>query len=244
MYEMSVRVRFSDIGYDGKLRLYELPKYFQDISIEHSESLNIGIPYLSERKLAWLLTSWQIDIARMPEYDERLRIQTWPYEFRSAFGYRNYRMLDEQGNELVKAQAIWLHTDIAAMQPARTPEEETLLYQKEARLEMEYLPRKIDLPNGLKEVDSIRVTRHYADMYLHMNNAMYVDIASDYLPENRQVQRMCVDYRKQMQVGDVMLVKQAWIENRCYVAFYDEADNMHVSTEFWMTEEMDGEKAR
>ena len=30
MYEMKVRIRFSDIGSDQKLRLYELPKYFQD----------------------------------------------------------------------------------------------------------------------------------------------------------------------------------------------------------------------
>ena len=41
MYEMSVRVRFSDIGCDGKLRLYELPKYFQNISIEYRNSLFI-----------------------------------------------------------------------------------------------------------------------------------------------------------------------------------------------------------
>ncbi len=236
MYEMSVRVRFSDIGCDGKLRLYELPKYFQDISIEHSESLNIGIPYLSERNLAWLLTSWQIDIVRMPEYDERLTVQTWPYEFKSAFGYRNYRMLDEKGEVIVKAQAIWLHTDVAAMRPVRTLEEEVQLYQSEPKLEMEYLPRKIELPPDLEEVDRIKVTRHYADMYLHMNNAMYVDIASDYLPEDRKVSRVCVDYRKQVRVGDVMLVKRAWLDNRCYVAFYDAADNMHVSTEFWLTE--------
>ena len=39
MYEMKIRIRFSDIGSDQKLRLYELPKYFQDISIEHADIL-------------------------------------------------------------------------------------------------------------------------------------------------------------------------------------------------------------
>ena len=66
---------------------------------------------------------------------------------------------------------------------------------------------------------------------------MYVDIASDYLPETKDVKRLRVDYRKQVKIGDTMIVKQAYEGNHCYVAFYDEADEMHVSTEFLLTEE-------
>ncbi len=237
MYEIQVRVRFSDIGSDQRLRLYELPKYFQDSSIEHSESLEVGIPYLTERNLAWLLTSWQIEIQRLPVYDEKLIIQTWPYEFKSAFGYRNYRMRTESGEVLAEGQAIWLHTDIVQMKPVKTPEEESSRYGYEDALDMEYLPRKITLPQTMTPVDQVKVTRHYADMYMHMNNAMYVDIASDYLPETKDVKRLRVDYRKQVKIGDTMIVKQAYEGNHCYVAFYDEADEMHVSTEFLLTEE-------
>ncbi len=232
MYEISVRVRFSDIGTNNRLRLYEMPKYFQDSSIEHSESLGIGIPYLRPRNLAWLLTSWQIDIKRLPGYDERLTIRTWPYDFKGAFGYRNYEMLSAGGEVLVKAYAIWLHTDIQEMKPVRVPEEEAAAYGVEAKLDMEYLPRKIQLPTGMEEVDRVPVNRHLADMYQHMNNAMYVDIASDYIPEAGKVMRIRVDYRKQVKVGDILVVKRAWEGNHCFVAFYDEADDMHVSTEF------------
>lgn len=232
MYEISVRVRFSDIGKDNKLRLYELPKYFQDSSIEHSESLGVGIPYLVPRNLAWLLTSWQIDISRLPVYDEKLTIQTWPFDFKGAFGYRNYTMLGEDGEVLVKAYAIWLHTDIADMKPAKTSEEEAGCYGSEPKLDMEYQPRKITLPSEMTEVDRMKVQRHYADMYQHLNNAMYVDIASDYIPEEQEVRRLRVDYRKQMRVGDTMVIKRGWIDNSCYIAFYDEAGEMHVSTEF------------
>lgn len=232
MYEISVRVRFSDIGSNNKLRLYELPKYFQDSSIEHSESLGIGIPYLVPRNLAWLLTSWQIDIQRLPEYDETLIIRTWPYEFRGAFGYRNYEMVTKNGESLVKAYAIWLHTDIVQMKPVKTLEEEVEKYGIEERIDMEYTPRKIALPAQMEMVDRVPVNRHLADMYQHMNNAMYVDIASDYISQSGEVKRIRVDYRKQVKVGDILVVKRAWDENRCYVAFYDEKDEMHVSTEF------------
>lgn len=232
MYEITVRVRFSDIGMNNRFRLYELPKYFQDSSIEHSESLNIGIPYLRPNNLAWLLTSWQIDINRLPGYDERLTIRTWPYDFKGAFGYRNYVMLSAEGEILAKAYAIWLHTDILAMRPVRVPEEEAKLYGTEMKLDMEYTPRKIQLPLEMEEVDRVPVNCHLADMYQHMNNAMYVDIASDYIPKEDNVLRIRVDYRKQVKVGDILIVKRAWEADHCYVAFYDEDGEMHVSTEF------------
>lgn len=237
MYEVSFRVRFSDIGDNNKLRLYELPKRFQDASIEHSESLGVGIPYLVPRNLAWLLTSWQIDINRLPSYNEQLIIRTWPYDFKGAFGYRNYDMFTQEGEVLAQAYAIWLHTDVAQMQPAKTSEEEVSRYGFEPRLDMEYTPRKISLPNELQEVDRLKVQSHYVDMYHHLNNAIYVDIASDYLPSQVDVKRIRVDYRKQMQIGDIMVIKQTWEEEKCYVAFCDENGDMHVSTEFTIRKE-------
>lgn len=232
MYEMKMRIRFSDISRDGKLRIYELPKLFQDCSIEHSESLGIGIPYLEPKHLAWLLTSWQIDIQRLPEYGEEVRIQTWPYEFKSAFGYRNYQMIGEEDEVIVSGYALWLHTDIQEMKPVRVSEEETARYGFEPRLEMEYTPRKIVLPDDMMVVSDLLVTPHYADMYRHLNNAMYVDIASDYLPKGEDVARIRVDYRKQVKVGDQLVVKQQIIDDHCYIAFCDEQDELHVGTEF------------
>lgn len=232
MYEMTVRVRFSDISRNGKLRLYELPKIFQDCSIEHSEAVGVGIPYLSPKHLAWLLTSWQIEIERLPEYDERLTVQTWPYEFKSAFGYRNYNMLDEKGNRIIKGQALWLHTNTKEMKPVRISDEEAQSYGIEPKLDMEYMPRKILLPEEMEAVDQIFVTAHYADMYQHLNNAMYVDLASDYLPQEAIVKRIRVDYRKQLKVGDTAIIKQKIENDHCYIVFYDKEDEMHVSTEF------------
>lgn len=232
MYEMTVRLRFSDMGFDGKLRPYVLPKIFQDCSIEHSEAVGVGMSYLSSRNLAWLLTSWQIDIERLPEYHEEVTIQTWPYEFRTAFGYRNYDMIDKNGNILVKAYALWLHTDTSEMKPVHVTDEEAESYGLEPKLDMEYAPRKIDLPKEMEAVDRLRVTSRYADMYLHMNNAVYVDVASDYLPEHVSIKRIRVDYRKQLKIGDVTVIRKKIEGNVCYIAFCDETGVLHVGTEF------------
>jgi hypothetical protein len=61
---------------------------------------------------------------------------------------------------------------------------------------------------------------------------MYVDLASDYLPQEADVARIRVDYRKQLRVGDITVVKKKIESPLCYIAFYDSAGEMHVATEF------------
>ena len=50
----------------GKLSLESLLDYFQDCSTFQSEDLNIGVEYLKERNMAWILSAWQIVVERLP----------------------------------------------------------------------------------------------------------------------------------------------------------------------------------
>lgn len=232
MYSSTLKVIFSHIGEDGTLRLYELSKWFTDISIAHSESIGIGMEYLNPRHLAWLLTSWQIEIHRLPEYNESIRIETWPFDFRGAFGYRNYRILSDSDEVLVTGYAIWLHTNVEKMLPARVLEEEVNLYGGEEKLPMEYQPRKIEMPEDMTEVTRMQVAPHYADMYRHLNNSMYIDIASDYLKGQPAPNRILADYRKQFKVGEEVIIKTSLTDGQLYVGFYDTNDDLHVTVAF------------
>lgn len=42
MYEMKARIRYSEVGTDGKLMLSALVNYFQDCSTFQSEDLGVG----------------------------------------------------------------------------------------------------------------------------------------------------------------------------------------------------------
>ena len=63
--------RYSEVDSQGKITLAAILDYFQDCSIFHSEELNVGISYLERQKMAWVLSSWQIEIRRYPEIGER-----------------------------------------------------------------------------------------------------------------------------------------------------------------------------
>ena len=152
VYDFTSRVRYSETDADAKLSLTGIMNYFQDCSTFHSEDSGVGVSYYEREKKAWLLSSWQIVIERRPVLGEPIRIATWPYEIKGIYGLRNFAMYDKDGNFLVKANSCWFLLDLQTGRPLRVTRADLLPYGgDEPRLEMDYAPRKIALPDGMRE---------------------------------------------------------------------------------------------
>ena len=80
MYVFESRVRYSEIGADGRLTTEKLIDYFQDCSTFQSEDLGAGVKYLRDKNLAWIIVYWRAEILRMPGLGEKIRVGTLPYE--------------------------------------------------------------------------------------------------------------------------------------------------------------------
>ena len=90
MYSFRSKVRYSEIDKDGKLSLEAHMNYFQDCSSFHSESLGVGIDFLKEKHLTWMLLGWHVQIFRRPTMGEEITIGTWPHSFKNIRGGRNF----------------------------------------------------------------------------------------------------------------------------------------------------------
>ena len=118
MYSFNSRVRYSEVNKDGRLKLVSLLDYFQDCSTFHSEDAGMGMEYLAGQGLAWVLNFWQIDVMRYPQLCEQITIETCPYAFKGCLGFRNFDMLDEQGNRIAVANTLWTLLNLRSMRPA------------------------------------------------------------------------------------------------------------------------------
>lgn len=123
MYSFNSRVRYSEVNKDGRLKLVSLLDYFQDCSTFHSEDAGMGTEYLAGQGLAWVLNFWQIDVMRYPQLCEQITIETCPYAFKGCLGFRNFDMLDEQGNRIAVANTLWTLLNLQSMRPAKPTEE-------------------------------------------------------------------------------------------------------------------------
>lgn len=222
MYKTETRVRYSECGENGKLKLLALINYFQDTSSEQSEELGIGVDYLREKRRAWILTSWQIEVNRYPKVCETIEVSTWATGFKGVFGPRNFCMKTSDGEVLARANSLWVYMDMDNHCPTRPDAEEVEKYGAEPPLEMEYVSRKIKLPEEAVVVDTIPVRKYHIDTNSHVNNGQYVQMALEVLPDDFEAKKIRVEYKKSAVYGDRIVIKKAVEKERTVVELCDE----------------------
>ncbi len=237
MYSFQSRIRYSEVNPDKVLPVSSIVDYFQDCSTFQSEDYGIGFDYLKSINRVWLLCSWQVEIKRQPGLGEKITIGTWPYSFKSMFGYRNFIMLGEHEEVCAVANSIWLYYDFAANRPAKVLPENISGYTIEPPYDMTYLDRKLYYPEDIVKREAFPVKPGHLDTNNHVNNCQYIKMAEDYLPENAKIKQLRVDYRKAALYGDTIISHTCQKDNQFFVVLTDADKNPYVITEFTLDSE-------
>lgn len=230
MYSFKSRVRYSEVDSERKLSMTAIINYLQDCSTFQSEDLGVGIDHLQPLHRAWFLSSWQIVIDRYPVLGEEITVSTWPYEFKGIYGLRNFTIQDKDGKYLVRANSVWFLFDTEAGRPTRIEDRYVEVYRLELadRLDMEYAPRKIAVPDIWTEAEPISVMRHHIDTNQHVNNAQYVEIAREVIPGDTHICEVRVEYKKAAVLGDVMIPQISRGDGTYVISLCDQERNPYA----------------
>lgn len=203
MYTFDSRVRYSETDPQGRMSLEAVIDYLQDCSTFQSEDLGVGLSFMAQHHVAWIVNYWQIDILRMPVLGEPIRIGTSPYELKGFMGLRNFMIENQDGTRLVNANSVWSLFNLEEGRAVRVLPEMAAAYELYPRFDMEYLPRKVRTPaEGGRAMEPIRVSEAMLDSNHHVNNGQYIRLAAAYLPEGSIVRRFVVEYKRQALLGD------------------------------------------
>lgn len=219
-FEFDARVRYSEIDHRGTMTLPALINYFQDCSTFHSETVGVGMDFLADKQKVWVLSAWQIVVERYPMLCEKIKVSTWPYEFRHFMGKRNFTMEDEEGNRVAYANTLWTYLDLKTGHPAMVDEKQVQAYELEEKLDMSYAPRKISVSGEFQEFPSFQVKAHHLDTNHHVNNGQYILMAMEYLPKDFTVREMRAEYKNQA-VLDNVIVPKVHEENGIYTVMLE-----------------------
>lgn len=223
MYQFDSRVRYSETDERGCLSVTGMINYLQDCSTFQSEDIGLGVSYLKEHHQAWWLSSWQIIIDREPVLGERIVMRTWPYDYKGIYAYRNFTIQDQEGRYLVRANSIWFLFDTQAGRPVRVTEADIKGYgAMEERLSMDYAPRRILIPEEYEKREPVLVAKHHIDTNHHVNNAQYVEIARELLPNDFRIGEIRVEYKTAAVMGDYMMPRVSRIPEGYVVALCKE----------------------
>ncbi len=161
--------------------------------------------YFSEQNMTQLLATRQVEVIRVPVFKEELTVTTSVYEMKPMFGFRNTFIYDAAGKPCYKTWSMGAFVDKAAGKLKRVDAAMMISMTLEPQLEMNYGDRRIKLPQeGGEQCPSIPVMRADIDYNRHVNNANYIRMAMELLPDGFEVKGLRVEYRIAAKLGDVL----------------------------------------
>ena len=219
MYSLKYKVTTSTCDSDGRLKLYSALQMMQDCSEMWIDSEPGVKQYFTEQNMAQLLAFRQVEIIRVPNYKEELTVTTSVYGMKPMFGFRNTFIRDAAGQPCYKTWSMGAFVDLANGKLKRVDDATIASMTLEPQLEMTYRDRRIILPKEEGQtLEPIKVLRADIDYNKHMNNANYVRMAMELLPEDFVVKGLRVEYRVAAKLGDMLIPTIYRIEGSVVVA--------------------------
>ena len=218
VYSLELRLKNRDVDMFRRLRTSRLFELLQEAAIAHTEALGMGREMTLDRGLLWVVTLQRAEIARIPEYDERIRVESWPGETMHVLFPRYYRLTGEGGEELVRASALWMLVDEKTRRFV-FPERYGI------RIDGVTTGREPDLPTAPAALETTReraftVPYSYVDLNGHMNNTRYFDLAEDCVgaaAEGRALSRVETEYKTEARLGDRLSLRWGAEGDRYYL---------------------------
>ena len=218
IYRQDFQVLSSDVDMTRTLRLSSLFTRLQAAAIAHTIDLGITRDKTLDKGLLWAVTQYRAVIHRLPQYDEKVTLLSWPGKTMHLYFPRYFRLVDTGGNVLFEAVSLWVLID----QKTRGiifPESYDI-YIKET-----VTGNELPIPGRIRrqETDSVfpfTVPYSFIDLNGHMNNARYYDLAVDHMPgemHSRRLRELSSEHIGEAQLGDVMKLGCAVSDNSFYI---------------------------
>ncbi len=161
--------------------------------------------YFERENMAQLLASRQVEIVRVPAYKEKLTVTTSVYDMKPMFGFRNTFIYDERGNPCYRTWSMGAFVDKSTGKLKRVDDSVAATLKIEPRLPMNYKDRRIAVPaDGGTVCTPVRVMRADIDYNRHVNNANYIRMAMELIPEGAEIKGLRVEYRVAAKLGNIL----------------------------------------
>jgi medium-chain acyl-[acyl-carrier-protein] hydrolase len=168
-----LRAKSYHINRFGEVSIQNLFWYMQEIAWEHARVLGFGFEHLREDQLFWVLSRLLVKIERRPRWTEEFTLETWSRGTDGFFAYRDYRFLDSDGSEIIKATSSWLVLDLNTRRIQRLNHHKNFpAYQESV---FGHNAGKIESPDPQDNIKFYPVLFNEIDINQHFNTGRYLE---------------------------------------------------------------------
>jgi medium-chain acyl-[acyl-carrier-protein] hydrolase len=197
----------SAAGASRQIRFSALLGIMQDAAYAHAAQLGLSYNYLSERKKAFFLSRMQIKVcSRLPEWGERVVLQTWPRGLERLFAYRDFELSHEGREPFLKATTSWLMIDTEYRHPVRPQEYFVNITPRDVRLLEIEAPRRLGWEENVQPFDIRHARASDLDPNGHVNNTRYIDWITDAIAERHgldaQIGELSINFLAEVRMSE------------------------------------------
>ena len=180
-FEKEYRIHVYETGPDGKLNLYSLFNYMQDIASDHAIKLGFGRDDLMRDNRFWVLSRMYSEITLWPSWKENIIVKTWPNGTDRLFALRNYEVKYPDGRHIASGSSSWLILDRTTKKVQRPDSILSRYYSTllPGESSIRYALKLDPAGNDGKLTPSFKIKISDLDVNLHTNNVRYLKWVCD-----------------------------------------------------------------
>lgn len=171
-------------NYKGRLFVKTLCDLFNDVAEKQTEQYGVDVDTLNAQGMTWMLHRLHICLHKMPHKEEEVYIETWPSGTDRLFALRDYRMIRQNGEELVRATSEWMYIDMKRRRPLRLPENVVSMSNGHGigKLRLESVLDEKECPREMTGNRDFAATFDNIDFNGHVTQASYMRWITNSLP--------------------------------------------------------------
>lgn len=232
-------VKTYEVNLFQELDIVRLLDRLQDAASRHAETLGFGWEDMQDKEYFWVLSRFVVEIDRVPKWNDKLILHSWPKDFNKLAAYRDFEIFDEaEKNILIKATSMWMVLNSETHRPTNMMEVITDDRHTNNRIAIEEKPARIRLPKEKNLLGSAQISINDLDMNKHANNVAYVrklkDAYSLQFVENHKIKRIELNFTKEALYGQKLQVyiHNSLEENTHFLSIGDEAGDLYLAAKF------------
>lgn len=199
------------------LKLNSLFHFLSEVAWEHAKKLGVGFEELADTGRIWILSAINLNIIKLPKWQETILIETWPSGITGLQYSREFKLLNEKKECLVAASSSWIIYDKESRKPVLPIEFsylENICKEKATDSLFTKIKPRRNLNSAFKEY--ARYTD--IDMHQHVNNSVYVkwieNCIGDIYPQ--RISTFKIQYLNEVKEGNEVVISTEKTDNQFY----------------------------
>ncbi|MDR1406297.1 MAG: hypothetical protein LBI89_03745 [Prevotellaceae bacterium] len=210
------------VDFDRKVTVPSLLLLLQDAAWKHAGQHGFGYSHLQAQGLFWVLAKIRVDIYRYPQWQERVRIETWGKLPELLTAFRDFEGFDREGNKLFAATSAWHILSAAGNRPQSMEDFKNRFPIAEGKHAIEEKPAKVPVAKKTRQTLPAAVLPSDLDMNLHVNNTRYVQWILDRFDfsflQQRRLKEIEVNFLSQAKMGDSYIISTGLLSGSEFIS--------------------------